>query len=739
MNRPLERGQPCPHGPVSSNSRTRLFAPLSLAFLAATLFASAVEIPSTPQHPVTNVYHGTVVVDDYIWLENFSDPAVKKWNQAQNKFSRAYLDKLPARALVADRLKKLYTASSANYFDLQYRQGTLFAMKFKPPEQQPWLVALKSPDDIATERVVLDPNQLNPKGTTAIDFVVPSLDGRRVAVSLSENGSEDGTLFVYDVETGKPLPDRIPRVQYPTGGGSAVWNADGTGIYYTRYPNPGERPPADLHFYQQVYFHPLGTPVGEDRYEFGRDLPRIAEIELDSSRDGRYVLATVANGDGGEYAVYRHGPDGQWQQITRFQDQVKHGEFGPDDALFLLSCQDAPHGKILRLPASATALADAEVVVPESAAVIKGFCPSASGIFVQDLVGGPSQIRFFNLADRSQRLVPVKPISAVQQLVWTEGDLLLFRNISYVEPFVWMAFDPATGQSRPTALAGTSPADFSDVEVLREFATSKDGTQVPMNIIRRKGTKLNGKNPTLLYGYGGYGISLSPNFSVARRVWLDQGGVYVVANLRGGGEFGEEWHKAGNLTKKQNVFDDFIACAEWLTRNGYTRPKQFATEGASNGGLLMGAALTQRPDLFRAVVSHVGIYDSLRTELEPNGAFNVTEFGTVKDPEQFRALYAYSPYHRIRDGTRYPAVLLLTGDNDGRVNPFHSRKMAARLQAANRSKHPIFLRTTSAAGHGFGTALDVRIAEEADVFAFLFDQLGMKYKTSSQSDQDATQ
>src|SRR5207249_3050892 len=259
--------------------------------------------------------------------------------------------------------------------------------------------------------------------------------------------------------------------------------------------------------------------------------------------------------------------------------------------------------------------------------------------------------------------------------------------------------------------------------------TSKDGTKVPLNILRRKGTKLNGQNPTLLYGYGGYGVSLSPNFSVARRIWLDQGGVYVVANLRGGGEFGEEWHKAGNLTKKQNVFDDFAACAQYLIRAGYTQPRKLAVEGASNGGLLMGAFLTQHPELARAVVSHVGIYDSLRTELEPNGEFNITEFGTVKDREQFEALYAYSPYHHVVYGSRYPAVLMLTGDHDGRVNPFHSRKMAARLQAANKSKYPILLRTTAAAGHGMGTALDERIAEGADVFAFLFDQLGMKYKT----------
>jgi prolyl oligopeptidase len=701
------------------------------ALMFTAFFACALDVPPTPQHPVTNTYFGTPVVDNYLWLENFDDPAVKQWNQAQNKASRAYLEKLPARTRVAERLKKLYSATSPNYFGLQYRRGTLFAMKFQPPAQQPWIVTLKSADDPASERVVLDPNRLNPKGTTAIDWAVPSLDGKLIAVSLSENGSEEGTLFIYDVETGKPLPDKIPRVQYPTGGGSAAWNADGTGIYYTRYPPPGEKPAADLNFFQQIYFHRLGTPVEEDHYELGSDFPRIAEIELVSSRDGGHLLAAVANGDGGEYAHYLLGPERRWEQVTRFSDGIKAGAFGPDNALYLLSRQGAPRGKILRLPLVKPELAGANVVVPESAGVIEDFCPAASGIYVTDLVGGPSQIRFIDQNTHAEKVIPIKPISAVQELLRLEGDQILFRNITYLEPFVWMRFDPETGSSRATALAGTSPADFSDVEVIRAFATSKDGTQVPMNIMRRKGTKLDGRNPTLLYGYGGYGISLSPNFSLSRRVWFDQGGVYVIANLRGGGEFGEQWHKAGNLTKKQNVFDDFIACAEWLIRNKYTNPKKLAIEGASNGGLLMGAALTQRPDLFRAVVSHVGIYDSLRSELEPNGAFNVTEFGTVKDPQQFQALYAYSPYQHVINGTRYPAVLLMTGDHDGRVNPFHSRKMIARLQAANASKCPVLLRTTSSAGHGMGTALDERIAQEADAFVFLFDQLGMKYRAAS--------
>ena len=276
-----------------------------------------------------------------------------------------------------------------------------------------------------------------------------------------------------------------------------------------------------------------------------------------------------------------------------------------------------------------------------------------------------------------------------------------------------------------TALRSTSPVSFADIEVRREFATSKDGTKIPLNILFRKGTQRDGQNPTLLYAYGGYGISMSPNFDFTRRLWFDRGGVYVVANIRGGGEFGEEWHKAGNLTKKQNVFDDFAAAAEYLSKEQYTRPGKLAIQGGSNGGLLMGAMITQHPDLFRAVVSSVGIYDMLRVELAPNGAFNVTEFGTVKDPDQFKALYAYSPYHHVVDGTKYPAVLMMTGANDGRVAPYHSRKMTARLLAANKSENPILLRTSSSAGHGIGTALSERVKQAADIYAFFFAQLGM--------------
>ena len=413
----------------------RIFTQWTLALaalLAAASPADAAGLPPTPIIPVTNVYQGVAVVDNYRWLENFDDPAVKEWSAAQNALSRAYLDALPARSNLVQRLEKLYAQAAASYSGLQSRPGRLFAMKFQPPAQQPWLVTLKSPEDPATERVVLDPNKLNSKGTTTIDFAVPSLDGKEVAVSLSENGSEEGTLFFYDTATGERLADHIPRVQGATAGGSAAWNADGSGVYYTRYPSPGERPEADLSFYQQVYFHRLGAPVAQDHLELGEGLPRISEIALQSREDGRYVLATVANGDGGEFALYLRGSEGPWKQLTRFSDQIKRGEFGKDDALYLLSTRDAPHGKILRLLLADLQLSHASVVVPESTAVIEAFCPSATGLFVQDLAGGPSQIRFVGGAGVAR--VPLKPVSAVAQMLSPEGDELLFDNISYLDP-----------------------------------------------------------------------------------------------------------------------------------------------------------------------------------------------------------------------------------------------------------------------------------------------------------------
>ena len=707
-------------------------------------------VPVTEKRPVSDVFFGQTVTEDYRWLENAADPAVKAWNEVENKATRAVLASLPGRDPLHARISDLLGASSADRFDLIWRGKTLFALKDQPPKQQPFLVALKSPDDAASERVVLDPNVLDAKGKTAIDWYTPSLDGKLVAVSLSEGGSESGTVHVYDVATGKErVGDVIPRVNGGTAGGSLAWNAEGSGFWYTRYPREGERPPVDLDFFQQVWFHKLRGPetakpepaATPDVYSIGKDFPRIAEVFLKASDDGKWILATVANGDGGEFAHYLlDGKNGKatWKQFAVYADKVVQADFGRDGNLWLLSLAGSPRGKLLRMAPAAADLAKAKTIVPESDVVIQHFQTTKTRLYVVDLAGGPSQIRVLDLegkadkgadksADKGASQVPILPVSAVQQIEHLDGDEVLFRNQSFLEPPGWYRYDAKANKTTKSALFKTAPADFSDAEVLRDVCTSKDGTKVPITILQKKGVKLDSNNLTLLNAYGGYSVSLSPRFNPIHRVWLDQGGVFALANLRGGGEFGEAWHHAGNLTNKQHVFDDFLSCAQLLIDKKYTRAERLGIIGGSNGGLLMGAVVTQRPDLFGAVVTKVGIYDMLRVELTPNGAFNVTEFGTVKDPAHFKALYAYSPYHHVTDGTKYPPILFMTGANDPRVDPYNSRKMVARLPAASPSSGPFLLRTSGDTGHGMGTPLSEEIDQETDVYGFLFKYLGHTY------------
>ena len=721
-------------------TRPRLRFVPRICLMAVVAFAPGPVVPqppATPKRPVTDEYGAIKVTDDYRWLENWENPEVKRWSAAQNARTREYLDHLAARPAIKQRLTQLISAGSARYFNLQFRGGTLFAMKFQPPKQQAMLVAMQSADDPGSEKVVFDPNAASSRGSVAVDFYVPSLDGKYVAAAVSENGSEDASGHVFEVATGKELTDAVPRVNFATAGGSIDWKADGSGFYYTRYPQGNERPPEDANFYQQVYFHKLGADAKQDSYVIGKDFPRIAEIQLHTSDDGRWLVAAVANGDGGQFAHYLMDAAGHWTQLTHFEDGIVAAKVGPDDSIYLLSRKDAPRGQLLRLPPSQLEFSKAKVFVAQSSgsgadesgrASIENFEPTPGRLYVTDIIGGPSRVRVFDEQGRSLPSPSLPPVSAVDQMVSLGRGDVLFNASTYLEPSAWYRVDAATGKSTRTRLFETSPITFNDAELVRSFAISNDGTRVPLNIIRRKGAKLDGTNPVLLNGYGGYGISQKPFFAGSQtRVWLDQGGVSAIANLRGGGEYGEEWHKQGNLTRKQNVFDDFIACAQYLVDQKYSSPARLAIIGGSNGGLLMGAAFTQRPDLFRAVVSFVGIYDMLRVELDPNGAFNVTEFGTVKDPEQLKALYAYSPYHHVKEETPYPAILFLTGENDHRVNPMESRKMTARLQAASSSDHPILLRTTADAGHGIGTALDERIEQGADLFSFLFDQLGIHY------------
>ena len=702
----------------------------SIGVVVLGFFALGVASPTLPPTPVRTVvdeYHGIKVSDPYRWLEQSNDPDVKKWTSDQAEMTRHFLDQLPHQKEIQTILTKWNNFESASYFDLRYEGGTYFTLRLNPPKNQPELIVLKSLDNLKGARILVDPNAIDAGGTTTIDFFEPSLDGKYVAVSLSKNGSEEGSAHVYQVTDGKELGDLIPLVTKPTGGGSIAWNSDATGFYYTRYPQEGERPKDDLDFFQQIYFHKIGSETKSDTYSIGKDFPRIAEIKLESSFDGKTILAKVANGDGGEFAHYVLFPDGKWVQLTQFQDKIKQAALGYHNDIYLASYKDAPKGKLLHMDLSEPQLAKAKAVTPEGEGVITDILPTKDTLYVNNMVGGPSEIRVYGLDGKFKKKLPILPFADVDNISKAANGGLAFRVQSYTEPAAWYEFQPKTpGKVHKTAMVKKSPVSFSDVVVERDVAVSKDGTKVPLTILHKKGVKKDGKNPTVLYGYGGYGISMSPRFRADTHLWLEHGGIYAVANLRGGGEFGENWHKSGNLTKKQNVFDDFIACAEHLIQAKYTSKDHLAIEGGSNGGLLMGAVLTQRPDLFHAVVSHVGIYDMLRVETDSNGAFNVTEFGTVKDPAQFTALFAYSPYHHIDSEKKYPAVLLLTGANDGRVNPYHSKKMAARLQSL-KQEQPVLLRVTFDGGHGIGSSVKQRVAEESDVFAFLFQELGVKY------------
>ncbi len=710
---------------------------IAILLLAATCVRAGGP-PPTEEVPVTDTYHGTKVADAYRWLEDGSDDSVRAWSDAQNAYARGILDHLASVDEIRARTTEIYAARTVSYSDVTYSGGHLFAIKRHPPKQHPFLVVMPSAESPHMARVIVDPNQLDPHGGTSIDWYVPSHNGKLVAVSLSKGGSESGDVHIYQTLMGREVHEVVPRVNGGTAGGDVAWTPDGSGFFYTRYPRGSERPPADMHFYQQICFHRLGTPTDKDTYEYGKDLPRIAEIQLDMDGKTGRLIATVQDGDGGEFAHFLRSTDGQWKQFSRFGDKTLQAAFGPNDDLFLVSRRDAPRGKILRIPIDRLDVSAAETIVPQGKdSIVSEFggaptvMPTDTRLYVEYQLGGPSEIRVFDLEGRSLPAPKQLPVSTVGGLMRLEKEEILFYNASYIAPPARYHYDPTTGRTSRPRLATDSPVDFSNLEVVREFATSQDGTKVPVNILLPKTAKRDGSNPCVVTGYGGYQVNITPSFRASRQILLEQGVIYAVANLRGGGEYGAEWHRQGNLTHKQNVFDDFAAVLQHLINRKYTSSKKLAITGGSNGGLLMGALVTQHPDLAAAVVSHVGIYDMLRVELSPNGAFNIPEFGTVTNPDHFRALHAYSPYHNVRDGVRYPPTLFLTGANDPRVDPMQSRKMTARLQAASTTDTPILLRTSANTGHGGGTPLAERINNSVDANAFIFQHLGVQYRPTA--------
>lgn len=689
--------------------------------------------PDTPRRPVVSVHHDQKVSEDYRWLENWDDAEVKTWSKAQNAHARAYLDKLPGVAALRKRTSALMRAKTKTWYAVGFSAGKTVALAYAPPLQQSFLVVMGSPDNPEAGRVLVDPNELDATGGTHLDWYIPSPDGRLVAVSLSKGGTESGDVHVFDMATGKATGTVIPRVHGGTAGGDVAWDANGKGFFYTRYPRGTERKPEDMSSYMQLYHHTLGQDTSADRYEMGKELPRIAEIQLMAHHASGRLLATVQKGDGGEFSHYLREKDGSWRQLSRFGDKILQLAFGPKNDLYVLSRQGAPRGQVLHAPIDAEDLSKARVLVPEGAdTIVEDFwspptvLPLATRLLVTYQLGGPSEVRIFDLDGKPQPKPKLLDVSAVSDLVKVEGDVVLLRNGSFLAPPAWYRLDAGSGAVTRTGLVTTTPVNNDDIEVIRDVVESKDGTRVPVNILRKKGLTLDGSHTCLVTGYGGFAVSIAPRFRVTDRVLFDYNIVKITANLRGGGEFGEQWHRDGALTHKQNVFDDFAAAVQYASKAGYCKPERVGIVGGSNGGLLMGATVTQHPRLAAAVVSFVGIYDMLRVELSSNGAFNIPEYGTAKNPEHFKAMHAYSPYHNVKDGTAYPPILFLTGENDPRVDPMQSRKMTARLQAAQKGKAPILLRTSADSGHGGDTKLDERIEQTVDMFAFLFTNLGVK-------------
>ena len=673
---------------------------------------------------VRETHHGVVVDDPYRWLEGES-AEVKAWSDGQSEHTRKLLDGLAEIEPLKKEIEAIIRAPITRYWGIQVAGKKLLLTRMLPNKEQPELIVVDDLEKVANAKLVLDPTAGGNAHRT-IDWYVPSPDGTKVAVSMSEKGSEAGDLHILDLD-GKELEPAIPNVQRGTAAGTMVWTPDSKGLYYTRYPTAEEKPATERDFWQQVWFHALGTPLAKDRYELGKELPRIAEIRLQIDRKGR-VIANVQNGDGGALRHYLRDAKGTWKQLADWGDAVSYIGFGTTDDLWVVSQKDAPRGKVLLLPSTKT-LADAKPIIAESKDTVFtdfwgewGVVDAGDRIYVTYQVGGPSELRVFTRAGKPLKAPALPQVASVSQPVVLRDGSIVVGAGSYTTPFSY--YRVTAKATKPIdAISPKAPVDLSGLEVIRETATSKDGTKVPYTVVRTRGAPRDGTGRCLAMGYGGYGVNEEPFYPTTFAPMLTRGVCLVFTNLRGGGEFGEEWHRAGALTKKQNVFDDFAAVLRQLVENKYTSRERLAILGGSNGGLLMGAMITQHPDLMKAACVLVGILDSVRAETAPNGQFNIPEFGTVKDKAQFEAIFAYSPYHRVKKGTRYPATLLTAGENDPRVPAWHPRKMTAALQAAQAGDAPILFRTSSTAGHGMGTSTTERINDLAQIMAFVLWQL----------------
>jgi prolyl oligopeptidase len=704
-------------------------APRSSAGLDQSLIDTQHEMPAmpplTPQHDVVDTYFGTTVHDPYRWLEDADAPAVKQWIAAQNAYTEKVMEGFPDAKAIAKRVGELALTSTQRR-DPGIVGGTLFYLRQTPPQPQAVLVAQAWPNGKA--RVLVDPNAAH--GSVAITGYWSSPDGRYVAYGTAEGGNEATTIRFIDMATGRTLPDALPYAGGGTTPQALVWDADGKGVTYVRLPLPGTVPDDQRQFNAALYHHVLGTQAKDDAPEFGKGLSKVAEYTLLGSADGRHPAALVHAGDGAPDAVYLRNGSGSWKLAlgteanVRAASEINQGAAWDGDRLLVIAYRDAPRGKLLALAADGKA----KLLVPplQGGWAMHSVAPVKGGFLITEVRGPDWRVQLFDAGGGFIRTVglPETGIGIGTIASSASSDQALITYSGWTTPGRWVAYDTAR-DTQKVVFEVEPAADYSKVVTYRLDAISKDGTKVPVTVIAMKGVTPDGARPTILYGYGGFGICTAPRFLGSMLAWLERGGVYAVANLRGGGEFGEGWHEAGMLDRKQNVFDDFHAAAQALVQRHWTDSAHLGIMGGSNGGLLMGAALTQHPSEYRAVVSLVGIYDMLRVELWPNGQYNISEYGTVTRKPDFEWLRAYSPLHNVKPGTAYPALLLITGVNDPRVAPWQSRKFAAALQNANASKNPVLLLTRMNEGHGVTASFSQRVGNTAAALAFFAGELGL--------------
>ncbi len=703
-------------------------AAASLYVLTAELHPLMSSPDSKPTKPpvarvqeVTDTVQGVSITDPYRWLEDGGSDEVRAWVDGQNAWTASLLDARPGRAAVHDRLARLLSIGTIG--TPEPRGGRYFFTRREGKQNQPILYVrdgLKGKD-----RVLVDPNPLSADGTATIDWWYPSRDGSRLAYGVSTAGDEKSTLRVRDTATGKDLPDVIPDTRYCSLG----WAPDGSGFYYTRYPAKGSVPEGQENYNRRVFYHRLGEDPAKDAYVFGRERKPEEMIEIDLSTDGRWLTAMVFDGWAKTDLLIsdRHAASPSFTAVATgldaiFTGGVVHG------VLYVRTNYEAPRYRLLAIDPAKPARDGWKTLLPQKDSVLDDARIVGNRIVARLMEHASSRVVLYDLDGRRLSEVALPALGTVEAISGEpDGREAFFGFNSYTVPPLVQRIDLATGAAS-TWEKVAADLDLSRLEVQQRSYPSKDGTKVTMFVVGRKGLALDGSNPTLLYGYGGFNVSQTPGFSRSLVLWLERGGVYAEANLRGGGEYGEDWHRAGMLDRKQNVFDDFIAAAQYLIAQKYTTAERLGIYGGSNGGLLVGATLTQRPDLFKAVVCAVPLLDMLRYQDFQIARLWVPEYGSAEDPAQFKYLYAYSPYHHVKKGTAYPAVLLTTADSDSRVDPMHARKMAALLQAATSSDRPILLRTETRAGHGVGKPLSKQIDEAADVYGFLLWQLGLEPK-----------